>query len=136
MGIQEFDFATGKVMSSNRRQALVLSDCTSSCELLESRLRDRRYKFLGVSTDLRQALEMVRKFKAGVLFLDADLEGVDALPLMEVLLKKAPDFKVVLMTQSPTKELLNGGQAIGAAGFLVKPLSIETVEKAVDRIKL
>ena len=135
MGIQEFDFATGKVLSSGRKQALVLSKCIPSCELIENRLRDRRYKFLGVSSDLRHALEMVRKFKEGVLFLDADIEGVEALPLMEVLTKKAPSFKVILMTQSPTKELLSDGQTLGAVGFLVKPLSAEAVEKAIDRVK-
>ena len=135
MGVQEFDFSTGKVLNSNRKQALVLSDCDIASDLLEGRIRNNHYKFLGKTSELRQALEWIRKFKIGVLFLDADLNNVEAIPLLEVLKKKAPDFSVILMTETPTKELLSQGQIIGAAGFLVKPLEADNIDKAIERIK-
>ncbi len=135
MGAQEFDFATGKVVNSGFRQIVVLSGCEPSCEFIEQYARGNRHKFLGKSADLRQALELVRKFKQGVFFLDADSDGVDVLPLVKVLAEKAPAFHVILMSQAPTKELLSQGKAARVAGFLVKPLSIDAIEKVMERIK-
>lgn len=135
MGVQEFDFSSGKTLNPHRKQAIVLSDCNNSGDLLERRIRNNHYKFLGKTSELREALEWIRKFKIGVLFLDVDLENIESIPLLEVLKKKAPDFQVVLMSQAPTKELLTQGQSSGAAGFLVKPLEAEMVDKAIERIK-
>ncbi len=134
MGAQEFDFATGKVVDTAGRQLMILSDCEESCERVEAYARGNRYKFLGKTADLRQALEWVRKFKQGIFFLDADSKGVDALPLIKVLTEKAPLFKVILMSQTPTKALLSEGREAGAAGFLVKPLKVDVMEKAIKQI--
>ncbi len=135
MGAQEFDFTTGKIVNTGFRQIIVLSQCESSCEFIEQYARGNRHKFLGKSADPRKALELVRKFKQGVFFLDADTDGVDVLPLVKVLTEKAPAFHVILMSQAPTKELLNQGKAAGVVGFLVKPLSIYAIEKVIERIK-
>ncbi len=136
MAAQEFDFATGKVVNSGFRQVVVLSGCEPSCEFIEQYARGNRHKFLGKSADLRQILELVRKFKQGVLFLDADTDGVDVLPLVKVLAEKAPAFNVVLMSQAPTKELLSQGKSAGVSGFLVKPLNVDAIEKMIERIKV
>ncbi|MCF6218903.1 MAG: response regulator [Gammaproteobacteria bacterium] len=134
MATQEFDFATGKVVDVACRQLMVLSGCEETSERVETYARGNRYKFLGKSADLRQALELVRKFKRGLFFLDADTQGVDALSLIKVLTDKAPLFKVILMSQSPTKALLSEGREAGAAGFLAKPLKIDVMEKTIKQI--
>ena len=54
---------------------------------------------------------------------------------VKVLAEKAPAFHVILMSQAPTKELLSQGKAARVAGFLVKPLSIDAIEKVMERIK-
>ncbi len=133
MGIQEFDFASGKVLDPNRHQALVFSDDLSASDQIESYLRSKHYRFLGKGRDTREILELIRKFKVGVAFLDMDLGGVDVMGLMETLVKKSK-FKVVLVTESPTKELLQKGQDSGVAGFLVKPIAKEALEKTLERL--
>lgn len=135
MGVQEFDFSSGKALNPNRKQAIVVSECDDASELLEGCIRQKCYKFLGKTTDLRQGLEWIRKFKVGVLFLDADLASVEVTTLLAILTEKAPNFNVILMTHSPTKELLTQGQAGGVAGFLVKPLDVERVDKTLTEIK-
>ena len=135
MAIQEFDFASGKVLNPNRRQAIILATDAADADLLKEELRQKHYKLLGMVDNVRSALEKVGLHKAGILFLDADIEGTNAIELMQIIMKKYPEFNVVLMTEKATKELLVEVQKLGAAGFLLKPLTSEAVVKVLSRIK-
>ena len=135
VGIQEFDFATGKVLNPNRRQAIILAADAADADLIKDQLRQKHYKLLGVVDNVRTALEKVGLHKVGILFLDADVEGANATELAQIIMKKYPEFNVVLMTEKATKELLVEVQKLGAAGFLLKPLTSEAVDKVLSRIK-
>ncbi len=135
MAVQGFDFSTGKATSSVHLQAFVLSECDVSTEVIEKYLRGHGHKFLGRTTDSRQALELVRKFKRGVVFLDADFSDIDAIKLIVEFKKKSDKFKIILMTKTPTKDLLTQGQAQGVSGFLVKPFNAVNIEKVLERVK-
>jgi DNA-binding NtrC family response regulator len=135
VAIQEFDFTTGKVLNPNRRQAIVLASDAADSDLIKEQLRQKHYKLLGVVDNVRTALEKVGLHKVGILFLDADIEGINATELMQMIMKKYPEFNVVLMTEKATKEMLVEVQKLGAAGFLLKPLASEAIEKVLSRIK-
>lgn len=135
VGIQEFDFTTGKVLNPNRRQAIILAADAVDGDLLKDELRQKHYKLLGAVDSVRTALEKVGLHKVGILFLDADIEGVNATELAQMVMKKYPEFNVVLMTAKATKELLLEVQKLGAAGFLLKPLTSEAIVKVLSRIK-
>lgn len=135
MAIQEFDFATGKVLNPNRNQAIILSASTPDVDMLADELRKLHYKLLDSVDDIRAALELIGKHKIGVLFLDGDIEGLKATDILASVLRAYPDFKVVLMTATPTKELLLESQKAGAAGFLAKPLNSDAVAKVMSHIK-
>lgn len=135
MAIQEFDFASGKVLDPNRRQAIVLSANADDIATLGDELRKQHYKLLSSLDDVRAGLELVGKHKVGVLFLDTDLGGMKATDILASVLRAYPDFKVVLMTSSPTKELLLEAQQAGAAGFLARPLTAEAIGKVITRLK-
>jgi DNA-binding NtrC family response regulator len=135
VAIQEFDFASGKTLDPNRRQAIVLSKEKSDSELLTDVFRKVRYKLLGCTDDVRVALEWVKKNKIGVLFLDADIEGVAVSGFMSSIGKAFPDFTIVLMTAKPTKELVEQTKTHGAAGLLLKPLKTDAASDVLSRIK-
>jgi DNA-binding NarL/FixJ family response regulator len=135
VAIQEFDFASGKVLDPNRRQAIILSTSVDDANTLSEELRKQHYKLLGTLDDIRAVLELIGKHKIGVLFMDDDVVGTKSLDILASVLKAYPEFKVVLMTSSPTKELLLEAQQAGAAGFLAKPLAAEAVDKVISRIK-
>lgn len=132
---QEFDFATGKTVNPKRRQVIILLGDGAQADQLQQLLRQKSYPVLGKTGDLREALELVGKHKLGILFLDADIDGVSAIDLLVKIRTKYPEFNVVITTANATKELLTEAMAKGAAGFLVRPLAQDALQKVLDRLK-
>ncbi len=135
MGVQEFDFSSGKVLNPNRKQAILAVENDADVDLLKEVLRQKSYKDLGRQTELRAVLEAVRKHKVGVLFLDADLAGINVRELLPSIKKAFADFNVIVMSSTVTKESLGEALRLGAIGFLVKPLQQDAVEKVMVKLK-
>ena len=135
MGTQEFDFASGKVLDPNRKQAILAVESDDDAAVVKEVLRQKSYKVLSCETELRAVLEGVRKHKVGVLFLDADLPGITLKELVPSLKNAFPDFNIVAMSSTVTKESLGETLRLGVAGFLVKPLQEEALKKVMSKVK-
>jgi len=133
--IQGFDFSTGKAVDPKRRQVIILMDDATQADELQQLLRQKTYPILGNTRSAREALELVGKHKLGILFLDADIAGINALDLLAKIREKFPEFNVVITTANATKELLAESMAKGAAGFLVTPVGQEALLKVLSRFK-
>ena len=135
MAVQEFDFSSGKVLNSNRKQAILAIESDADVDVVNEVLRLKHYKNLGRETELRAVLEAVRKHKVGVLFLDAELAGINIKELLPSIKKGFAELNVVVMSSSVTKESLGETLRLGAVGFLVKPLQQDAVEKLMAKLK-
>ncbi len=135
MAVQEFDFASGKVLDPKRKQAILASESDADAGVLKETLRQKGYRFMGQAADIRAALELVRKHKLGVLFLDADLPGVKLNELVPSIKKAFPDFTIVILSSAVTKEMLSEILRLGAMGFLIRPVQAEALEKVLAKIK-
>jgi len=135
VGVQEFDFTSGKVLNPNRKQAILAIENDADVDVIKEVMRQRSYKDLGRETELRAVLEAVRKHKVGLLFLDADLPGINLKELVPSLKNAFPDFNVIAMSSTVTKESLGATLRLGVAGFLVKPLQEEALKKVIAKLK-
>jgi response regulator of citrate/malate metabolism len=135
VAVQEFDFASGKVLDPKRKQALLAVESDADAELLKETLRQKGFQFMGREADLRSTLELVRKHKLGVLFLDGDLPGVKLNELVPSIKKAFPDFSIIVVSSEVTKELLSEVLRLGALGFLVKPVQTDALEKVLTKLK-
>ncbi len=131
---QEFDFATGKTVDPKRRQVIIMLDDNDASDVLQQQLRQKSYPIKGNTADLREGLALIGKHKLGVLFLDADLEGVDVVDLIGKIHKPFPDFKIIVVTANATKEMLTQVMEQGASGFLVKPIGQEALTALLERL--
>ena len=134
VAIQEFDFASGKVLDPRRRQGLLFLSNPEDERAVVDGLRQKSYKMAAQARDVRAALGMVKKHKIGVFFLDADADGVDALGLLANIRKVFPDVNVVLVSATATKEGVADMLQAGAAGFLLKPVAADAVASVLARL--
>ena len=135
MPIQEFDFSTGKVLDPQRRQGILcVADDADESAIIDA-LRAKSFKLAGKTTDIREALALVKKHKVGVLFLDADMESYNALDIMATVRKAFSEIHVVLLSGNATKEVVAEALSSGAAGFVLKPVATEAVANILARIK-
>jgi len=132
--IQQFDFSTGKTKDPQRFQSILFMQDDKDIESIAALLRKERYPMLGRAGNLREALEMARKYKKGMFFLDADWDGVDALEVVQDIARRFPEMSVVVAKSSATKEELVTLHQQGAAGFVLKPVTVESLAKVIKRL--
>ena len=135
MAVQEFDFASGKVLDPKRKQAILAVETDADADVIKEALRKISYKMLGHESDIRAALELVRNHKVGVLFLDADLPGIKVNELLPSIKNAFSGFNIVVLSSSVTKEMLSEVLRLGAAGFLVKPVQADALDKVLAKLK-
>jgi len=109
---------------------LVIDDNLDTLQLLQRYLEGTRYRFVGVR-DPEQALAQAQAFSPRLIILDVMLPGVDG---WEVLgrLRENPAFRpvpVIVSTILPQEQL---ALTLGAAAFLRKPVSRETLLTTLD----
>ena len=135
VAVQEFDFSSGKVLDPKRKQAILAIENDADADVVKEALRKISYKVLGQDSDIRPALELVRNNKVGVLFLDADLPGINIRELLPSIKNAFSGFNIVVLSSSVTKELLSEVLRLGAIGFLVKPVQTDALEKVLAKLK-
>ena len=134
MPIQSFDFATGKVVETKKRQAVILIDDRKTSLDLNRLLREFGYRVLGQGNNAREVLPLLARHKYGILMLDMDIEGLDAMAILAAVKQNYPEFKVVLVTREPTREKLQTALAAGAASFLATPIDRDLAHKAIEKL--
>ncbi len=136
MANAEYDFATGKVVDLDKRKAVILVGDSSEVEPLVTLLRKSRYRMLGLTSDSTAALELVRKHKVGVIFIDTDLSGVDVNEILTLLKRRFPNFNAILMSNHVSKEDILSVNGLGAVGYLTKPLQEDAIRHGMSRVVL
>jgi|GEM_PF-1748053 len=134
MAIQSFDFATGKVVEEKKRQAIILIQDKKTSIDINRLLREFSYRILGQGDNAREVLPLLAKHKNGVLILDMDIEGLDAMAIMATIKQGYPDFKVVMVTREPTRERLQAALLAGAASFLATPIDRDLAYKILTKL--
>jgi len=132
--IQSFDMATGKAKDPARFQSVVFLRDEADIETVSALLRKSRHPLLGRVDNLRDAMELVRKHKKGVIYLDADWPGMKIEEVLAGLVGRFPDFNVIITKANATKEELVALRQQGAAGFILKPVNAESVAKVLARL--
>ncbi len=117
---------------AERVTVLVIDDNLDTLQLIRRYLESTRYRFVGVR-EPEQALAQAQALSPQLIILDVMLPGIDG---WEVLgrLRENPFFRsipVIVSTILPQEQL---ALTLGAAAFLRKPVSRETVLATLDRL--
>ncbi len=135
MAVQAFDFTSGKVLDPKRHQSVLFSADEECVSTLSNLLKERHIPIVLSSSNMTEVLSCVKKSKLGVLYMDADIDGLDVNALLQQLKKAFPNFKVVLMSGTVTKASIAESVKLGADGLLLKPLNSEAVVALLARFK-
>lgn len=136
MSNKEYDFATGKIVDIDNRKAVILIGDSGEAEPLIDLLRKSRYRMLGMTSDSAAALELVRKHKLGVIFIDTDIPGIDVDEILVHLKRRFPAFNVIMLSNQASKDDIFLASKLGAIGYLIKPLQEESIRHGMSRVVL
>jgi CheY-like chemotaxis protein len=116
------------ITQSNRRRVLVVDDDDDCCTALRLLLRRAGFD-VDVATSGAAALLRIAEFPPDVLLSDLRMPGMDGLDLLREA-HAANGFPVILMSGDGRSE--DEVLSAGAAAYLVKPLDIANVVRALD----
>ena len=105
---------------------------------LRSMLEDQGYRVVGEAADGTRALDLVRRLRPDLVFLDIKMPGIDGLQAAQALLTERA-VPVIVLTAYADREFVDKAKDAGVLAYLVKPVRESdlrpTVEVALARFR-
>jgi len=126
--------ATLVLPTTDQWLVLVIDDNGDTLQLLKRYLAGSHYRFIG-TREPDKALSLTEEMSPDIIVLDVMLPGIDGWELLGRLREhpRTRNVPVVISTILPQEQL---ALALGAAAFLRKPISRETLLSSLDRLLL
>lgn len=81
-----------------------------------------------------QGIEVIRKRKPDLVFIDMKLPDISGLRVLEETRKISPKSKTIVITGYVDQALIDQAEKLGRDAFLQKPFNLETLRFEVDRL--
>ena len=111
-------------------RVLIVDDEDELVSALEQRLNLRGFEAKGVTTGA-EALAYLAEWPCDVVLLDVKMPGIGGLELIKKIKEKRPDLQVILLTGWSSAEDAEKGKRLGAYDYLMKPVKIDDLVKAL-----
>ena len=123
-------------MDSTPFSVMCIDDNVMLVDALEQRLNlEPGFTGLHRVGNLASAVEDAKRLKPSVVLLDVDLPGgVDAMSILDALVLRLPECRVLMFTGYPSGDLVRRSMARGAWGFVSKGTSSEALISAIRRV--
>lgn len=109
---------------------LIVDDEVEICDFLKSFFEERNYEVKTASSG-QAALELLEQYRPHVVLLDIRMTGMDGIQVLEIIKKKHPRIKVIMVTALETRDKIEECLRLGADNYITKPLSLEYLENDV-----
>lgn len=117
---------------TTKRRVLVAEDEQALARSLLRLLTGAGYEVV-IAADGTAAVEAVKSQEFDVILSDIQMPGMSGLDLLRMVREHDLDVPVVLMTADPRIETAAQAVELGALQYLVKPIPVETLFKAMER---
>ena len=123
-------------MESTPFTVMCIDDNVLLVDALERRLNlEPGFGGLQRVDDLSRAVDMAASTNPSVVLLDVDLPGgVDAMGILDQIVQRLPNSRVVVFTGYPTGDLVRRTMSRGAWGFVSKGVTSDRLIAAIRRV--
>jgi CheY-like chemotaxis protein len=112
-------------------KAIIAEDELLIAKVLSNNLESLGFEVLGMATNGSEAVEMVRRWKPDLVFMDIFLEGeMDGIDTYQKIQEICPT-KVIYITANNDPYYLKKAQALGYLAFLTKPIEKLTLQEVL-----
>ena len=82
--------------------------------------------------DGREVIQEVRKDKPDVILMDVRMPEMDGVQCTQIIKEQYPDVKIIILTTFDDDEYVYNALKHGASGYLLKGISMDELEKAIN----
>ena len=108
------------------RKILVVDDEVTILMMLREAFEEKGYEVVTAQSG-EEALEILKKEKFKVMFLDLKLPGMDGLELCRIIRNDQPDTKIFAITGYPSLFEHSNCLAAGFDGYFIKPMNLNEI---------
>lgn len=121
-------------MTNRERTALIVDDSSTNVILLENIMAHQGFATL-TACDGEEALELMKKYHPDIILLDIMMPGINGFEFMEMIKQDQAnkDIPVIFVTARKDVESQEKGMAMGAADYIVKPITLGVVLEKVNK---
>jgi DNA-binding NarL/FixJ family response regulator len=105
--------------------ALILGGVAAALE------RDPGFELVGLASNGLEVMPLVEREKPDVVLLDVRMPRMDGLASLELIRKKHPEIKVVMISVGTDEEQISAALSRGAAGYIVKSINPNDIPAAL-----
>lgn len=98
---------------------------------LRTMLEDQGYRVVGEAADGTRALDLVRRLRPDLVFLDIKMPGIDGLRAARSLMAER-SVPVIVLTAFADREFIDGAKEAGVLAYLVKPVRETDLRPAIE----
>ena len=112
---------------------LVVDDSLEARQLMQSTI-----KILGHSSVLatsgKEGVELFKKEKPDIVTMDMNMPKMNGIDTLKIIMRIDSEAKVIMSTTNGYDLLVMEAIRDGASGYVLKPISIDTLEDAFDKV--
>lgn len=112
---------------------VIVDDETGIVEEVKSFFEEEGHRVYTADSG-EQGIEVIRKRKPDLVFIDVKLPDISGLQVLEETRKISPRSKTIVITGYVDQKLIDQAEKLGRDAFLQKPFDLETLKREVDRL--
>lgn len=131
-----FDVSTDELLGrvKNKKKVIVVDDVEFVRVSLKKILSENGCEIIGEAIEGKELLNMLKKKKADLIFLDINMPGMDGMKTLEYIMKDYPNTKVIMCSAVKDKAVIDSAIALGAAAYVTKPFLPDAIITSIGMI--
>ena len=116
------------------KRIMVVDDSRMIGMQMRNLLEDTDYEVAAYCRDGEEAIDQYGQVQPDLVTMDIIMQGMDGLDAAEIILKKHPDARIVMVSSLAYEDTFERAKAIGARGFVDKPFHQGQLLKVFEEV--
>ena len=117
------------------KTVLIVDDCNCVRELMELLVGSLEFKVIGEAENGKVAVEKYKELKPDLVFMDIMMSEMNGIEALRQIMEFDSEAKVIITSSLADQRFIaEEAAALGAKGFLVKPVELKNVKEVVNKV--
>lgn len=120
---------------TEQTRVLIVDDHPMVAEGIQSILESYDdVEVVGTLSNGREAVDQTAAIKPDVILMDLNMPQLGGLSATEILLERAPDTRILILSMHDSPEYISSALSHGAMGYVLKDVPTDEIKQAIDTV--
>lgn len=115
-------------------KVLIVDDSTVQRTILKKFLEKEQHEIIGEAKNGQDAVALYKDLNPDIVLLDIVMPDANGIAILDQIINQDENANVIICSSTALRNLIIESIQIGAKGFLVKPVTSETLIKTINKI--